>query len=184
MAAFTEREENYVKATGIDAPSSTAAFDALNKSSTTTSSAAELSLLDASTTEPADGAWAAVTRWAKAEYDFAVDGGSISAIDLNVDLPNNAIVVSGFVEVVTTCTSSSDAGTGALSVEGADDSVAAIAISDGSNPWDAGQKDIVPDGTGSTAVKGTAVNAVTFTIAAEAFTAGKFNVWLQYVIGE
>ena len=147
-------------------------------------SAAELNLLDASNTEPADGAWAAVERLAKAEYDFATDGGAISAISLGVTIPDNAIIVGGFVEVITTCTSATDAGTGALHVLSANDIVSALDIDDAGAPWDAGMKDIVPDATGSTAIKLTSAKAITFTIAVEAFTAGKFNVWLRYVMGE
>lgn len=150
-----------------------------------TSSVGEMNLLDASVvTEPADGVWAAVERLAKAEYDFAVDGGAISAIDLGVTIPDNAIIVGGFVEVITTCTSATDAGTGALSILSANDLVTATAISAGGDIWDAGMQDIVPDATGSTAIKLTSAKAITFTIAVEAFTAGKFNVWLRYVMGE
>tara|TARA_Y100000310_G_C20698683_1_gene827688 strand:- start:1232 stop:1735 length:504 start_codon:yes stop_codon:yes gene_type:complete len=148
-----------------------------------TSTAAELNLLDESNTEPADGAFAAVLRCAKAEYDFATDGGAISAIDLNVDLPDNAIIVSGFVDVVTTLTSATDAATIALHANSADDIVAAVAIS-AATDWDAGVKSIVPVATGATAIKLTALRAITATIAVEAVTAGKFNVYLFYVIGE
>ncbi len=134
-------------------------------------------------TEAADGAWAIVSRWAKAEYDFATDGGLVSAIDLGVTLPDNAIVVGGFYEVITTATSSGDIATGALSLEGADDILVAVAIGTGT-PFDAGNRAIVPSGVGTTAVKLTAARALTFTIAVEAFTAGKFNVYLEYVVGE
>tara|TARA_R100000808_G_C2154335_1_gene165249 strand:+ start:7626 stop:8159 length:534 start_codon:yes stop_codon:yes gene_type:complete len=152
--------------------------------SATTISVAELNALDASNTEPADGPFS-LSRWAKAEYDFAVDGGAISAINLGVTIPDNAIIVGGFIEVITTCTTASgDAGTMAIHLQSADDIVAAIAVSNGANPWDAGIKDIVPDATGSTAIKLTAARAVTATIAGQAFESGKFNVWLNYVIGE
>ena len=103
-----------------------------------TATAAELNLLDESNTEPSDGAFASVSRWAKAEYDFAVDGGAISAIGLGVTIPDNAIVTGGFVEVVTTCTSSDDSGTMALHIQTANDLVTATAISAGTNIWDAG----------------------------------------------
>tara|TARA_X000001382_G_scaffold129890_3_gene123080 strand:+ start:399 stop:935 length:537 start_codon:yes stop_codon:yes gene_type:complete len=152
--------------------------------SATTVSLAELNMLDASNTEPADGPMS-LSRWAKAEYDFAVDGGAISAIDLGVTIPDNAIIVGGFIEVVTTCTTAStDAGTIAISVEGANDIVTATAVSAGGNIWDAGIHDVIPDSTGSTAVKTTAARAVTATIASQVVESGKFNVWLEYVIGE
>jgi hypothetical protein len=72
----------------------------------------------------------------------------------------------------------------AISVEGANDIVTATAVSAGGNIWDAGIHDIIPDSTGSTAVKTTQARNVTATIAGQVFTAGKFNVWLEYVIGE
>ena len=152
--------------------------------SATTISVAELNVLDASNTEPSDGPFS-LSRWAKAEYDFAVDAGAISAIDLGVTIPDNAIIVGGFIEVVTTCTTAStDSGTMAISVEGANDIVTATAVSAGGNIWDAGLHDIIPDATGSTAVKTSQAREVTATIATAAFTAGKFNVHLNYIIGE
>tara|TARA_R110002020_G_scaffold45737_2_gene130645 strand:+ start:9134 stop:9667 length:534 start_codon:yes stop_codon:yes gene_type:complete len=148
-------------------------------------SSAELELLDADSTNPSDSSWASVSRWAKAGYDFSVDAGAVSAIDLGVTIPDNAIIVGGFIEVVTTCTTAStDGGTMAISVEGANDIVTATAVSAGGNIWDAGLHDIIPDSTGSTAVKTTQARNVTATIASHAFTDGKFNVWLEYVIGE
>ena len=148
-------------------------------------SSAELQLLDGDSTNPNDSAWASVSRWAKAGWDFDADGGAIGAIDLGITIPNNAIIVGGFIEVITTCTTAStDSGTMAISVEGANDIVTATAVSAGGNIWDAGIHDIIPDSTGSTAVKTTSAKNVTATIASHAFTAGKFNVWLEYVIGE
>lgn len=148
------------------------------------SSAAELNLMDASNTEPSDGAWASVSRWAKAQYDFDVDGGSQGAIDLNVDIPDNAIIIGGHVEGLTTCVSSNDSGTGALHVLSANDIVSTVAIDDGSDPWNAPDiSSIVPARTGDTSIKLTSEKAITFTIATQDFTAGKFNVWLEYVIG-
>ena len=168
------------KLAGLD----TSELDVLEVIGDTTATAAELNLLDADNTEPADGVWNAVTRWAKAEYAFAVDGGAISAIGLGVTIPDNAIVVGGFVEVVTTCTSSDDSGEMALHIQTANDLVTATAISGGSNIWDAGIHSIVPAGTGATAIKCTAARAITATITTDAFTAGKLNVWLKYVMGE
>ena len=69
--------------------------------SASTISVAELNLLDASNTEPSDGPFS-LARWAKAEYDFAVDGGAVSAIGLGVTIPDNSIILDGFVEILTT----------------------------------------------------------------------------------
>lgn len=122
---------------------------------------------------------------ARAVYNFAKDGGAVGAITSPVVIPNRAVVMGGFVSVITTCTSAgADAGTMAISVEGANDIVSAIAINDASNPWDAGRKAIVPkrNTPESTSVKTTAARRVTFTIATQAFTAGKFVVYLEYVL--
>ncbi len=118
-------------------------------------------------------------------YDFAVLGGAISAINLGnfKDLiPNDAVVVGGYVKVLTTLiTAGADAGTIAVSVEGADDIVLAIAVVDGSNPWDAGLQDVIPARTAATMVLTTADRRVVVTIAIQAVTAGKFEVVLEFV---
>ena len=125
---------------------------------------------------------------AKAEYDFAVHGGAISAIGLGVTIPDNAMIVGGYVDCVVTATSAAaDAGTGAISVQGANDIVSAIAISDGTNPWDApGRKAIVPKANTpeTTSIKLTADREITFTIATQVWTAGNFIVYLFYTISE
>jgi hypothetical protein len=121
---------------------------------------------------------------AKAQYSFAIHGGAISAISLGTKIPDNAIVLGGFVEVLTTCTTAgADAGTMAISIQGANDIVSAIAVSDVSNPWDAGLHAIVPkfNTPETTGIKLTAQRTITATIAVQAFTAGKFNVFLFYV---
>jgi hypothetical protein len=131
----------------------------------------------------ADGLGA--VRYARATYDFAVNGGAIGAIDSGVTIPDNAIILDGLVDVITTCTTEGeDAGTMAIHVEGADDIVAAVAVSDSANPWDAGLHDIKPVGTAATAVKTTAARKITFTIAGQAFTAGKLVVFLRYVVSD
>lgn len=121
----------------------------------------------------------------RATYDFAVNGGAISAISLGRTVPDNGIILGGFIEVATTLTSATDAATVAVSVQGANDIVSAIAISNGAHPWDAGLKAIIPkfNTPETTSVKTTADRLVTATIATEALTAGKFTVWLFYVIG-
>lgn len=157
-----------------------------------TATAAELNILDGATVTVgelntlddsaafADGL--SRVRVATATYDFAVDGGAISAIDLGVTLPDNAIILDGMVDVITTLTSAGDTATIALHAEAAGDIVAAIAINDGTNPWDAGLRAIKQLGTSTTATKLTAARAITATIAVEAVTAGKFVVFLRYVL--
>ena len=124
-------------------------------------------------------------RIARATYDFSVDGGAVSAISLTTTLPDNAIIVGGFLDVLTTFTSSGDSATIAIHVEGANDIVTAVAIS-AATDWDAGLHAIIPKANTpeSTGVKTTSAQAITATIAVEAVTAGKFVVWLYYVVSD
>ena len=175
----------------LDGVTSTAAE--LNILDGVTSTATELNLLDGVTTTTAELntvdtslAYADVTglplRVAQATWDYAMDGGAISAIGLGITIPANSIIVGSIIDVQTTCTSAgADAGTGALSVAGANDIVTAIAISDGTNPWDQGLHAGIPVFTAATAVKTTSAAEVTFTIAGQVFTAGKFVVNLFYI---
>lgn len=125
----------------------------------------------------------------------------IAAYGLGVFIPTNAIIVDAWIDVVTTCASAgADAGTIALSLESANDIVAAIAISDASNVWDAGRRgtkigSYATSGNAETAlvqaasragsyVKTTAIRELTATVAAQALTAGKFNVYVKYIISD
>lgn len=111
-------------------------------------------------------------------YDFAVDGGAVGAITLRSDsgpIPAGAIITGGVLDVQTACASAT--GTMALAAEGAGDIVAAT----GQAGYTLGRKDIVPDATGSTAIKLTAPLSPTLTIATAVFTAGKFTLTLYYV---
>ena len=111
------------------------------------------------------------------EYSFAVDGGAEGAITLRSNdgpLPNDSYVVGGYVDVSTACASAT--GTMALHVQGANDLISAV----GEGSWTTGNKDIVPDGTGSTAIQLTAARNPTLTIATAAFTAGAFKLVLFY----
>jgi predicted homoserine dehydrogenase-like protein len=150
-----------------------------------TASAAELNLVDGVAAPTADGL--GLVRVARATYDFAEHGGAIGAIGLGVTLPNKAIVIGGFIDVVTTCTTAAaDAGTMAVSIQSANDIVTATAVSAGGDIWDAGKRAIIPKNNTpeSTGIKCTAAREITATIATQAFTAGKFVVFLNYVISD
>lgn len=154
-----------------------------------TVTSAEVNLLDASVvSEPANGVWASLTRWAKAEYDPS--GGDAatadSLFDTTIEIPDNAVIVGGLVDVITTFTSAGgDAATLAIQTESADDIVAAVAISDGTNPWDQGLQVIKPRSDGTNAVKMTSAKNIKVQLGgSEALTAGKMVIWLQYVISE
>lgn len=117
---------------------------------------------------------------AKGEYDFAVDGGAISTIQLRSDdtIPPGAIIEGGYIEVDTVPTSGGAATISAGS-EAAGDLQAAAAISGA--PWSTvGRKSITPAFTGATTVKTTAARTLAIAIAAAALTAGKFRVVVFY----
>jgi hypothetical protein len=126
-------------------------------------------------------------RMARATFDPSANAGqrTISAHDLGVTIPDNGIVVGGFIDVVTTFTSdNSDAATIAISVEGANDIVSAVAIEGGSNVWDEGFQAIIPKSNTpqTTSVKTTAARAITATVAVEALLLGKAEIFLHYVV--
>lgn len=147
----------------------------LTKLSNVTATAAELNKLDGA----GYGATGVqLVRVVKAQYDFAVHGGAVSTISLGVQLPANAIVLDGMMDVIT-----SPAGVGAsvaVQVEAANDIIAAAAITGA--PWSTtGRKDIVPAGTAATSKKTTVARNVSVVISGADLTAGKFNVFLRYV---
>lgn len=125
-------------------------------------------------------------RVARATFDPSSTAGlrTIAAHGLGVTIPDDAIVIGGFIEVNTTFTSATDAATIAVSVEGANDIRAAVAISTGTS-WDAGKQAIIPKANTpeTTGVKLTAAREITATVAVEALTAGKFTIFLYYVVG-
>lgn len=117
---------------------------------------------------------------ARGRYDFAVDGGAVGDIDLTstAQIPANAVVMGGFVEVDTAITSGGSA-TVAVKVEAANDIINAAAI--GGAPWSTtGRKSVIPVFTGASTVKTTAARKITATVATAALTAGAFDVVLFY----
>lgn len=121
-------------------------------------------------------------------YDFAEHGGAISTIGLGVKIPDNAIITRAYYEVITTLSSSS-AELATVSIDIPTDDVAgilaAIAISHGSTPWDAGNHDCIQNGAiGNFTAKTTAEREISVTIAVEAVTAGKFILFFDYIMSE
>lgn len=145
-------------------------------------------------------------RVAQAVFDTAgVDSSSVSnktiaAHGLGVYLPDNAVVIDAWIDVITTFTSATDAATIALKIQTANDTVSAIAISNASNVWDAGLHGSVIgsfalDGNALTAIamaaakaasmiKLTAEREITATVAVEALTAGKAVINVVYILGD
>lgn len=146
-----------------------------------------------------------VQEMAVATFDPSGDAAQrpVGAYGLGVFIPANAIITEVMVDVVTTFASASaDAGTIALHAQSAGDIVAAIAISDSSNVWDAGLRgskigfpslgaDAAHDSAvevaalfAGTAVKTTAIREITATVATAALTAGKANIFVKYLISD
>lgn len=120
------------------------------------------------------------TKWARAYYDFATDGGAIGALTLRGDaIPAGAVVLSATVNVatgllpVTTSTIS-------LGIESATD-VRAAAVATGTVVLSAAGT-VLSAATRATAPVVTTVDrSVVATIAAGAFTAGRFSVLVEYI---
>lgn len=125
----------------------------------------------------------------------------VGAYGLGVYIPSKAVVTKVWYDVITTVTTASaDAGTIALHLQAADDVVAAIAVSDATNVWDAGIRgtkigwpNLGADTAHDTAVevaalfaatmlKMTAEREITATVAVAALTAGKINIFVEYVL--
>lgn len=118
----------------------------------------------------------------KCVYDFSVLGGAVGTIGLLDDLgnkailPANAIITRAFIKGVTALTSGG-AATVAVEVEAAADLRAATAFGSVT-----GLLEGVPVGSAATMVTLTAQRQVSAVIAAAALTAGKFNVYLEFVL--
>jgi hypothetical protein len=115
------------------------------------------------------------------EYAFGTDGGGTGTYTLRSNdgpIPSGAYVTGGVLDITTQFTTSAS-GQGAIAVEGANDLVSATIVS-GAPYSSTGQKDIVPDATGSTAIQTTAARNPAFTIATGALTAGAFTLVLFY----
>lgn len=128
-----------------------------------------------------------VRRVAYCVFDPSAVAGdrTVAAHALAATIPDNAFVTGIWYWVETTFTSATDAGTVAISVEAANDVVTAIAISDGSNPWDSTAKPVegtTKIETTSTWLYTTAARAITATVAVEALLLGKAHIWAEYVV--
>lgn len=109
---------------------------------------------------------------------------TIAAHALGTAIPTNAFVTGVWYWVETTCTSATDAATIAIHIEGANDVVTAIAISDGANAWDTTGTPVegtTKIETTSTWLKTTGARQITATVAVEALTAGKVHIWAEYI---
>ena len=110
---------------------------------------------------------------------------TIAAHGLGILVPAHTLIVGGFVDVNTLFTSAGgNAGTIALSVEGANDIISAAAVS-GAPYSSIGRKAIIPKANTpeSTSVKTTVQREITATVAVQALTAGKLSGYLYLLPG-
>jgi hypothetical protein len=123
---------------------------------------------------------------------FGVTGHAIGTHDVvdpitlqDIEVPDGAIINFGYAVVKTTFTSATDAATIALgtATDSAAGLKAAIAISNGANPWDAGKTALIPVGTAATVLgPTTAARKIQYVVAVEALTAGEMEIFLEYVV--
>lgn len=118
-------------------------------------------------------------KTARAQYDFAVDGGTVGDIALRGDKIPSGAIITDVLLVVDTIVTSGGAATVAIKAESAADLNAADAVSGA--PWSStGVKR--GDLTATTApVRTTAERTITATVATAALTAGKFSVLVDYL---
>lgn len=116
------------------------------------------------------------------------------ALPLGFAIPDKHIIKQVYYNVLTTfkdtgTSGDADSSTLSLGANSAVDLKAAVAISDGTNPWDAGIKAGIPINTVATMVKTTAERqcSVTWTAGtgnATALEAGSMVVYVEFVKGE
>lgn len=127
-------------------------------------------------------------RMIRATYDFSVDGGAIGTIASGINVPDNAIITKCFFDVITTLTSATDAATFAINLPTDGDLHAAIAISEGTNTFDAGLQDCDTKGNDDDSkaayLKTTGSRDISWVIATEAVTAGKLVLFLEYMVSD
>jgi len=113
----------------------------------------------------------------RAYYDFAVDGGAVSTLNLReLRVPQGATILGGWLEV-STILGSGGTPTVGLNLETAGDLLAPVLFSGA--PWSTtGRKSLIPVFTGASSIRTTAPRLVTATIAAAALTGGVFSVVL------
>lgn len=137
-------------------------------------------------------------RTVAALYDFAVHGGAVGDIALRVRIPNGAVIVDSFAHVLTAPTGAS--ATVGVKLQSAGDVFSVAAISGA--PWSStgfklGKLRYTPGialgaGNGSdTAIDDTSAGAflaltaereLTLSIGTAALTAGKINLFIEYVV--
>jgi hypothetical protein len=130
-----------------------------------------------------------VKEMAVATFDTALNDSSgaanttVAAHGLGVFIPAKAIITKVTMQIVTGFTSAGSTATIALMAESAADLFAALAVSDtklSTGPFTAA----IPDGTTAHMIQTTVQREITATVAVQALTAGKMNIFIDYMIAE
>lgn len=123
----------------------------------------------------------------KAQWSYAVSGGASGDIPLldhegrPVKLPTGAIITNCLIDVVTRPTSSTSSGKLSLSSSAVADLKAATFV----NSWSTSSRTAcIPDGTTGNMIKMASEATLKIRVGSEAVTAGKINVWVEYVLSE
>jgi hypothetical protein len=195
MPLYPEQEKSKINMTGgiqiggVDMTSTAAELSALHSQAASSADFAKLHAVTASAAQlnntiiNADGlGFLGVARFT---FDASIAGNqSIAGHGTGVTLPANAVVCGGFFDVNTVFHSAGgDAGTVAISIEGANDIQTAAAVS-GAPYSTIGRKAIVPKANTpeSTSVKTTVAREITCTVAGQILSAGKLTGFLYFVV--
>ena len=125
-------------------------------------------------------------RIVRGTYDFAVQGGASSA-ELNLDdrfgddivIPDNAVVTQVIIDVLTTADSAADGASVSIGLV-SDGDLRASTVEASVTGLLAG----TPVGTAGTSIKLSADNTPYVKITGEDLTAGKFDVFIEYLVGQ
>lgn len=130
----------------------------------------------------------AVQFGTKATWSYAIQGGAadsdLTLVDEErkaVKLPSGAIIRDCLIDVVTQPTSSTSSGSLAISSKSVADLKAATFVASYTT---SSRIACIPVGTTGTMIKLSSEGTLKVRIGSEALTAGKINVWVQYVLSE
>lgn len=126
----------------------------------------------------------AVATFDTAANDSAgVANTAIGAHGLGVYLPTKAIVTRAWYDNVTAPDSAAHTATIAIKIQAANDLKTATLVSDATFTT-LGANEGVPDGTAAKMIKLTAVREIVVTTAVQVLTAGKLNIYVEYVLSD
>lgn len=126
-------------------------------------------------------------QWLKAQYSYAIQGGAsgdVTLVDdegLAVKLPSGAIIYDCLIDVLTQPASSTSSGSLAFSSNAVADLKAAAFVASYTT---SSRIACLPTGTVGSSVKMSSEATLKVRIGSEALTAGKVNIWVNYVVSE